>query len=454
MHGWFPSPGQHLLWIAASLLIYILSTRFGQIRRAPASAIAWVIGLVLVPYVWLPLFILFGRRKLKVAAIGDTVPAPCADAHWAAQLLCSFGLPPPAGGVVRFHADGQEALDALWQIIESARHRLDVGTFLVADDALGRELVARLTRRARDGVRVRLLVDGAGVWFARHPSFRSLREAGGQVALFHPLLGLRPHGSRNLRNHRKLVLADDTRLWSGGRNFAAEYFCGGGQPAQPWIDLSFDLCGATAVVAGRQFQLDWTHRHGELQPRTVLAGSPAVLAATQFLPSGPDQAEDTAHALLVAACYQARHQVLAVTPYFVPDESLLTALRLAARRGVCVTIVLPRTSNHRAADFVRSRALRMLSAAGARIRLVPRMVHAKAVVVDQDLALCGSVNLDVRSLLINYESAVVFYGVAEIAWLTRWVEALAAEGVPWRNTPVSLWRDVGEGVLLALAFQL
>ena len=454
MHGWFPSPSQHLLWIGVSLLVYVVSTRFGQIRRPPASAIAWVIGLVLVPYVWLPLFLLFGRRKLKVAPTGGIAPEPCADTHWAAQLLCSFGLPPPAGGTVRFHADGQEALEALWQVVESARNRLDVGTFLVADDALGRELIERLAHRAREGVRVRLLVDGAGVWFARHPSFRRLREAGGQVALFHPLLGLRTHGSRNLRNHRKLVLADDARLWSGGRNFATEYFCGEGRQAQPWIDLSFDLTGSTAAVAGRQFQMDWAHRHGELQLDTASVGPPAVSAATQFLPSGPDQSEDTAHALLVAACYQARHQVLAVTPYFVPDESLLTALRLAARRGVCVTIVLPRTSNHRMADFVRSRALRMLSLAGARISLVPRMVHAKAVVVDQDFALCGSVNLDIRSLLINYESAVVFYGAAEIAWLKRWIEALAADGTAWRNTPVGLWRDVGEGVLLSLAFQL
>ena len=454
MHGWFPSLSQHLLWIAASLLVYIVSTRFGQIRRPPASAIAWVIGLVLVPYVWLPLFILFGRRKLKVAAVGGAPPEPCADAHWAAQLLSSFGLPPPAEGVVRFHANGQEALDALWQIIESAQHRLDVGTFLVADDALGRELIGRLARRAGEGVRVRLLVDGAGVWFARHPSFRRLREAGGQVALFHPLLSLHPHGSRNLRSHRKLVLADDARLWSGGRNFAAEYFCGEGPQAQPWIDLSFDLRGATAEIAGRQFQMDWTHRHGKLQRGTVCGGSTGAPAATQFLPSGPDQAEDTALGLLVAACYRARHQVLVVTPYFVPDESLLTALRLAARRGIRVMIVLPQISNHRMADFVRSRALRMLAAAGARISLVPQMVHAKAVVVDQDLALCGSVNLDVRSLLLNYESAVVFYGVAEINWLNEWIETLAAVGTPWRNSPVSLWRDVTEGVVLAFAFQL
>ena len=108
---------------------------------------------------------------------------------------------------------------------------------------------------------------------------------------------------------------------------------------------------------------------------------------------------------------------MAVTPYFVPDDDLLQAMRFAVLRGVELTLVVPRRSNHRIADFVRGRALRLLADAGARVRLVPRMLHAKAVVVDESLAWSGSVNLDARSLLINYESIGVFYGEAEIRWL-------------------------------------
>jgi phosphatidylserine/phosphatidylglycerophosphate/cardiolipin synthase-like enzyme len=130
----------------------------------------------------------------------------------------------------------------------------------------------------------------------------------------------------------------------------------------------------------------------------------------QFLPSGPDQTEDTAHALLIDACFRAEHRMLAITPYFVPGDGLRDALRLAARRGVQVTIAMPAQSNHRLADFVRARAMRDLARAGVSFRMLPFMAHAKAVVVDDELAMCGSINLDLRSLLLNHEAAVVFYG--------------------------------------------
>lgn len=454
MHSWLPSPSQHFMWIAIALLVYIVSTRVGQVRRPPASAIAWVIGLVLLPYLWLPLFVLFGQRKLR-PRYRPPAALSRAESHWAMALIESFGLPPPVASDARFHTDGERAREALWETIACARRRLDVCTFLVADDVLGRELIERLTQRAQAGIQVRLMIDGAGIWLARHPSFRALRQAGGQVALFHPLFGVRQHGPRNLRNHRKFVLADDARLWSGGRNFAAEYFCGDSTRTVPWIDLSFDLTGALAAAAARQFEMDWTHAHGVRPARVPDALLAAVDAPrAQFLPSGPDQPEDTAQTLLVAACFRAQRRLLAVTPYFVPDESLLSAMRLAARRGVRVTLVLPAVSNHRLADFARGRALRVLAEAGVDIRLVLRMVHAKAVVVDDDLAMCGSVNLDARSLLINYESAVVFYGVTEIAWLAGWIDALATQGVPFEPRAASLWRDLAEGLILTMAFQL
>ena len=441
-----------------SLLVYVASTRLGKVRRPPASATAWVMGLVLLPYVWLPLFLLFGRRKLRLS-IPPPVPGSAATgecAHWAAQMIGAFGLPAPADSEVRFHADGKQAIEALWQCVERARERLDICTFLVANDSVGRELISRLALKAAQGVRVRLLVDGAGVWIASHPSFRPLRRAGGEVALFHPLLGLRQHGPRNLRNHRKCVIADETHLWSGGRNIAAEYFCGEAQRPQAWVDLSFDLTGDVARVASRQFEMDWTHAHGALARESgpVRPAPPDSRALAQFLPSGPDQAEDTVHGVLIAACFRARRRLLAVTPYFVPDEALLTAMRLAARRGVSVTLVLPQVSNHRVADFVRSRALRILVVAGVDIRVVPYMLHAKAVVVDDDFAMTGSVNLDVRSLLLNYESAVAFYGKKEVAWLAAWIERLQADTTAWRGVRAGLLRDMAEGLLLTLAFQL
>ena len=178
------------------------------------------------------------------------------------------------------------------------------------------------------------------------------------------------------------------------------------------------------------------------------------MGRAQFLPSGPDQAEDTVQALLIDACFQVRHRLLAVTPYFVPDTSLETALRLAARRGVQIDLVIPAVSNHRLADFARNRALRSLSQAGVRFHLLPYMSHAKAVVFDDNLALSGSVNLDSRSLLLNYESAIAFYGDAEINWLTAWITALIPATSPFECRPAGLVRDLCEGLLLTVAYQL
>ncbi len=158
--------------------------------------------------------------------------------------------------------------------------------------------------------------------------------------------------------------------------------------------------------------------------------------------------------LLIDACYHATERMLAVTPYFVPDASLETAIRLAARRGVKIDLCIPAKSNHRLADFVRNRALRALSSAGVSIHLLRDMNHAKAVVFDRSLALCGSPNLDSRSLLLNYESAVVFYDKTHIEWLATWIHDLIPDARVFDNRPPGLWRDLAEGLMLTVAYQL
>ncbi len=453
---WLPTIPEHLLFGALAVLAYVISTRAGKQPRSPATAIAWVMGLALMPYVVLPMYLMFGRRKLRPTAQPRSprdARSTSAPPHWAEDLLNGFGLAPPSPCDIRLHTNGAEARAALLALIAAARTRLDICTFIIGNDRLGNEVVERLAERARAGVEVRVLLDGFGALMLPRRHFDTLRQAGGQVTVFRPLLSLRNNGPRNLRNHRKLVIADDCRLWSGGRNLAAEYFEGDTE-RQAWIDLSYDLQGAVATAAAHQFELDWTSVR-QNRSRPLLAAAPRTQGdAAQFLPSGPDQAEDTARALLIDACFRAERSILAATPYFIPDDGLRDALRLAARRGVAVTIVMPARSNHVLADFARTRAMRNLAAAGVEFRLLPRMSHAKAVVVDDSLALGGSINLDLRSLLLNHEASVVFYGAPQIDWIARWVSAQAAQGRRYEATPPSLLRDVAEGLLLTVAFQL
>jgi cardiolipin synthase A/B len=462
MSVWLPTISLHSLVVVISVLAYILTTRAQRERRPPSIAIAWVLGMIALPYLVLPMYLMFGRRKLPRKTLSRSGVRSFAG-HWAQDLIESFGLPGSSPAAVNLHRDGRESADALFSVMSSAVSRLDICTYIIGDDAFGREAMQRMIERARCGVDVRLLLDGVGAIQLPRSCFKSLELGGVETAIFSPLFARRTQGPRNLRNHRKLVIADGARLWAGGRNLAAEYFFGVAG-ATAWRDLTFDLQGAVAGAAAGQFELDWVAAGGKPASADVAAvtdvaavagsASPAAASEAQFLPSGPDQSEDTVHALLIDGCFQARDRMLAVTPYFVPDVSLETAMRLAARRGVRVDLVIPAKSNHRLADFARSRALRSLSQAGVNVHLMPYMSHAKAVVFDHSLALSGSVNLDSRSLLLNYECAVVFYGRAEINWLSQWIDAQIPETVPFDGRRPGLLRDLCEGLLLTVAYQL
>jgi cardiolipin synthase len=466
MSVWLPTVSLHSLVIVISVLAYILTTRAQRERRPPSIAIAWVLGMIALPYLVLPMYLMFGRRKLPRKTLPRSGARSFAG-HWAQDLIESFGLPGSSPAAINMHRDGRDSADALFSVMSSAVSRLDICTYILGDDAFGREAMQRMIERARRGVDVRLLLDGVGAIQLPRACFKRLELGGVETAIFSALFARRTQGPRNLRNHRKMVIADGVHLWAGGRNLAAEYFLGiAGAPA--WRDLTFDLRGPVAEAAAAQFELDWVAAGGKpasadasvdvaAVAAAVIAGnasSQSAASEAQFLPSGPDQSEDTVHALLIDGCFQARDRMLAVTPYFVPDVSLETAMRLAARRGVRVDLVIPASSNHRLADFARSRALRSLSQAGVNIHLMPYMSHAKAVVFDHSLALSGSVNLDSRSLLLNYECAVVFYGRAEIDWLAQWIDAQIPETVPFNGRPPGLLRDLCEGLLLTVAYQL
>ena len=490
------TPLEHAAFVAAGLLTYVVVTRVRQQRRHPYSALAWVMGIAAFPYLGLPIFLVFGTRK-TVRPATPRQPAPAGPwaalaPLWATQLLAALGVAgarPQAS--VRFQADGEAALRALQGVIGSARHTLDICTYVLGDDEVGAAVAAALAERARAGVRVRLLVDSIGSLKSARSHDKVLRAAGVQIRRFMPALRNPRRGRTNLRNHRKLVVADGLRLWGGGRNLANEYFIGhAGQP--PWLDLSFTAEGALATQAQALFEGDWrialglrraprigyaeraAQHDAELRARQPADAAAAALTATapgtahaalppsmadaislaHWVPSGPDFHEDILHALLVSSAFHAERRLLLATPYFVPDDGLIEALLLAAKRGVQVTLVLPRHSNHRLADWARGRAVRELAGNGVDVRLVPAMLHAKAVVVDDVLALCGSANLDSRSLFINYEAMAAFYGRAEIAWLSDWITRVAARGERASAAPPSWGRDILEGVVATVAFQL
>ncbi len=456
-----------LLLVVIGLVIYVGASYTLHQRRHPSAAIAWVLGFLLVPYIALPLYLAFGTRKVVPQRVvrRELIELPAASRQATAartqQLTQAMGLPvPEAYEDLHIHEDGRAALSALRRIIKGARQTLEVSTFLLGRDALGKEIAARLKQRARAGVRVRLLIDGVGFYMGGHPELEGMRKAGVEVVLFVSLFRSPKQGRTNLRNHRKMLIADGEVLWCGGRNLAAEYFEGGYYALRqhaPWIDLSFDLRGGLVGDARQQFEEDWAFTRELALPECPVRPLPQPWTTgplAQLIVSGPDHPDDAIHTLLISACFTSQQRILAVTPYFVPDQVLLMAMMLAARRGVTVDLVLPAHSNHRIADFVRHRALRDLVAAGGHVWLHPEMVHAKAVLIDEELALVGSANLDSRSLFLNYEMMVAFYEKQAISGFARWVEARRQECTPYVAHPPGVLHTLCEGIVLWLAFQL
>jgi cardiolipin synthase A/B len=199
-----------------------------------------------------------------------------------------------------------------------------------------------------------------------------------------------------------------------------------------WRDLAVGIEGPPVETLDAIFRADWGFAaKADLAPaidearRSRLPGAAGPLA--QVVPSGPDRPDDSLYDVVLQAVFSARQRVWIATPYFVPDDALCKALELAMRRRVDVRIVVPARSNHRLADLVAGSFLRDLAEAGADVRRYePRMLHAKALLIDDAVAVVGSANFDLRSLYLDYEVALLLYGEAETRWLAAWFEATCA----------------------------
>lgn len=330
-------------------------------------------------------------------------------------------------------------------LIQGAEKHLDVLFYIVANDETGRIFVDALTERAKAGVKVRLLMDRLGTFRGPAAALRRLRKAGGEVRFYSPLLQVPGSGHLNLRNHRKMIIADDARVFSGGMNIGAHYL-GPVAREDGWTDLAYLLEGRAVQSFGDVFRSDWEVASGEtLEPAPSVAADTGGTATVQLVPSGPDIAEDPLHDGLIRALHLAEARIWLVTPYFVPTEALGAALTTAARRGVDVRVLVPERSNQRLADFARGAYLRDLHEAGGHVLYYqPGMIHAKAGIID-DMGLVGTANFDVRSMLLNFEVTLFVYDAASVAKLHDWFEHLS-EHCAMEKPPTGMIRKVAEGL--------
>jgi cardiolipin synthase A/B len=356
------------------------------------------------------------------------------------------------GNGLRLLVDG-EAFEAMLEAIGQARERIDLETYIWADDRTGRRFTAALTERAKASVQVRCLIDGGGSFGTPDSLFGPLRAAGGRVAVFHPVGPWRRRWGWTVRDHRKLLLIDDRLAFTGGINLGDEY-----APRTPewggkgWHDLHLRIEGPAASDFARLFEDAWRYVTGDKArtpppplepaekwvpgpsgapqppslpplpggglalalrgPSALVPGSSAALAPGAPRLSGLVQPLAVGRRLgrkFIQRHYQhavsmARRRVYVFCAYFIPNRSWRRVLRRAASRGVDVRVLVPRTNDIPAVHFASRYTYQALLDSGVRIfEYLPSMMHAKALVVDGVWAAVGSYNLDQRSLMYNWE---------------------------------------------------
>ncbi|HEY4187555.1 MAG TPA: phospholipase D-like domain-containing protein [Polyangia bacterium] len=425
----------HLVSIVGFGMAIVLVADVLRSRRAAGSVVAWMLAIVLAPYIGVPLYLVLGGRKLRrrSAAKQPLYGAPSADpaprGNDIERMLVGVGTAPArADNLVELLDTGEAAFAALVALIDSAKTTLDLSTLILAGDEVGAAIVERLTARAQAGVQVRVLIDSLFRFHSNGRELAALTRAGGKLAWFMPVVHIPFRGHANLRLHRKLVIVDGRVAILGGMNIAREYMGPVPTPGR-WHDLSMRLSGPAVEDVARIFRSDWlfaTHQTSQPSPSEPAVPPDAApgRAVVQVVGSGPDVASDRIYDALLTAIFGAQQRLWIATPYFVPDEALAKAFVLAARRGVDVRILVPARSNHRIADFAGASYLRDIADAGGKVFCFePGMMHAKVAVIDDRLGILGSANVDMRSLFLDYEIALFFTSASEVEALAAWFEA-------------------------------
>jgi cardiolipin synthase len=356
--------------------------------------------------------------------------------------------PLQGGNDVRLIETAELALEEMFLAIRSARKHIHLSTYIFNDDTVGQRLMAFLIERAQAGVQVRVLYDAFGsaganlrLFFWRHRQVPNLHIIG-----FSQANVLKRKFQLNQRNHRKILVIDGTLAFTGGVNFHDVYLPHDGQPGT--IDYHFKIRGPTVLELQYTFLRDWYYMTDE-STETLLSKtyfpSPENAGAhiVRLQNSGPTR-DETGAALdtFFAAINLARKQILILTPYFVPTESLVLALRQAALRGVDVRVLVPSVNNHPTLHLASHALYTPLLIAGVRIfERQPPFIHAKATVIDDTVSIIGSANFDPRSLLLNYETDLVIFHAAFASHLKNTIlddlaqsrEILYAQ---WRRRPM------------------
>jgi Phosphatidylserine/phosphatidylglycerophosphate/cardiolipin synthases and related enzymes len=413
--------------------------------RTPQGTIAWVLGLLLLPELTLVPYLFLGASRFhgylrthhSAAPRARAVPADDGTGRYAAMVAMQ-GRPFREGHRLRLLIDGDVTFDAILGAIAEARHTVLVQFFVFHDDGLGRRMQQALLERAAAGVRVCVLYDGVGSHDLPRHYVETLRAGG--VAI-HPFATHRWRNrfQLNFRNHRKIVVVDGARAFIGGLNVGDEYL-GLKPPLAPWRDTHLEIRGPAVADLQQLFADDWLWITGApppLHPAPPADGDARVLVVA----SGPADPQETGSLFFAAAINAARRRLWLTTPYFVPDSAVRAALRLAVLRGVDVRVLIPARPDHRTVFLASTLHAHHALRGGVRVfRYQPGFLHQKVLLVDDDCAAVGSINLDSRSFRLNFEASALvldrdFAGQVEAMLEADFAKARAVEAGEYLDAP-------------------
>jgi cardiolipin synthase len=428
-----------LVWIGY-LLTWATIPHILTRNKPPASTLAWVWAVILFPYVGTIFYFVFGtdrlvRQKLRATREMDAAGGRMerrVNADTAALLEC---LPQEERHAVallselneyatscaetsRLLIDGAQFFEALIQRIDQAEHHVHIEFYIWRNDARGNAMLDRLIKASQRGVDVRLLLDPIGCFGLRRSHFSGLTAAGGKFAWFRTAHPLKNEWTFTLRNHRKLQIIDGGICFVGGMNMGREY--AGENPAVgPWRDFQIEICGGAVRKFQMVFADDWFFATQEklLAPAYYPTPRRDQKLIVQPITDGPDDPDDPIETSLVWMLNTARHRVWLTAGYFGPNEPLLTALQLAAVRGVDVRMLVAGKSDHPILVNIGRSYYEDLLRHGVKIYEYESGInHAKVVLVDEHWLMVGSANLDVRSMRLNFElNALVRDGETAVA---------------------------------------
>lgn len=411
--------------IAAVAIVHVLMD-----NRQPAKTMAWALVIFFVPVVGIVLYIFFGintrkERMMSKRSMDQLTKrsmlefAEQHDLHLpeayrqTIDLFVNQNMAMPFNNTAtKIYTDGHSFFLELLAAIGRASHHIHVDMYIFADDALGYLVADALIDSARRGVEVRVIYDDVGCWNVSHRFFERMREGGVDVRPFLPVRFPTFTSKVNYRNHRKIVVIDGRVGYIGGMNIALRYVKGRGR--QAWRDTMVRITGGAVYGLQRTFLVDWyfvdrtlisSRKYYPQADGSVSSGCIAQIVTSSPIAPYPDIMQGYVRIILGA-----RRYIYIETPYFMPTEPVLFALKTASLGGIDIRIIVPERSDSRFVEWAGRSYLRDMAGAGIRIYMYRAgFMHSKMLVCDDSLATCGSTNVDFRSFENNFEGNAFFY---------------------------------------------